>query len=105
MQLLVTAAPTPDWRLAVVLVLLVGVAVGASAAGQLGVGRQHVTAATRAVVQLAVVSTVIAATLRSLWWSLAFVLLMYVVATATSARRVRVPGGQVGWIGLAIAAG
>jgi putative ABC transport system permease protein len=102
---LTTTAPTPDWRLALVLVLLVALAVAASAAGRLGVGRQQVTAAVRAVVQLAVVSTVIAATLRSLWWSLAFVLLMYVVATATSARRVRVPGGQVGWIGLAIAAG
>src|SRR6478736_9614824 len=105
MQLLVTAAPTPDWRLAVVLVLLVGVAVGASAAGQLGVGRQHVTASVRAVVQLAIVSTVIAATLRSLWWSLAFVLVMYVVATATSARRIGAPVGQLPWLALAIGAG
>ena len=105
MHLLVTAAPTPDWRLAVVLVLLVGIAVGASAAGRLGVGRQHVTAATRAVVQLAIVSTVIAATLRSLWWSLAFVLVMYVVATATSARRIGAPLEQVPWLALAIGAG
>ena len=56
-----SAAPTPDWRLAVVLVVLVGVAVAASRLGRLGVERDQVTAAVRAVVQLAVVSLVIAA--------------------------------------------
>ena len=49
-------APTPDWRLAAVLVVLVVLAVAASYFGQLGVQRDHVTAAARAVVQLAVVS-------------------------------------------------
>ena len=102
---LVTAAPTPDWRLAVVLVVLVGVAVTASALGGLGVGRGQVSAAVRAVVQLAIVSTVIAATLRSLWWSLLFVLFMYVVATATSARRIDVARRQVPLVGAAVAAG
>ena len=58
---LVTSAPTPDWRLAVVLVVLVCLAVAASSLGGLGVGRDHVTAAVRAIVQLAIVSTVIAA--------------------------------------------
>jgi putative ABC transport system permease protein len=105
MHLLVTAAPTPDWRLAVVLVILVGVAVCASTLGRLGVGRQHVTASGRAIVQLAVVSTVIAATLRSLLWSLAFVLVMFAVATATSARRIGTPTRQTPWLGVAIAAG
>jgi putative ABC transport system permease protein len=46
-----------------------------------------VTAAARAVLQLAVVSVVIVAVVRSLWLSAAFVLLMLVVAAATSARR------------------
>jgi len=36
-----TIAPSPDWRLAVVLVVLLGVAVAASYAGRLGVARNH----------------------------------------------------------------
>jgi putative ABC transport system permease protein len=102
---LVAAAPHPDWRLAVVLVVLVGVASLASAVGRLGVGRDHLTAALRAVVQLAAVSAVIGALLTSLWGSLAFALVMYVVATATSSRRLGAPRRQVGWVALAIAAG
>ncbi|WP_240916952.1 ABC transporter permease [Nocardioides sp. HDW12B] len=99
------ATPDPDLRLAVVLVLLVGIAVAASYAGRLGVAREQVTAAVRAVVQLAVVSLVIAAALASVWWSLAFVLLMYGVATLTSARRLDVARRQVVWVGAAVAAG
>lgn len=105
MLTLVTAAPTPDWRLAAVLVLLVAIAVAASAIGSLAAGRDQVTAAVRAVVQLVVVSTVIAATLESLWGSLLFVLLMYVVATLTAARRIDVAPSQVAWVAIAVAAG
>lgn len=105
MHPLATAAPTPDWRLAVVLVVLVGIAVLASAVGRLGVGRDHVTAAARAVVQLAVVSAVIGALLTSLWGSLAFALVMYAVATATATRRLGTPTRALAWVGLAIAAG
>ncbi len=98
-------APAPDWRLAVVLVVLVGVAVTASYLGRLGVERDHVTAAVRAVAQLSVVSLVITAALKSVWWSLAFVLLMFVVATFTSTGRIRAPRRQLPWVGAAIAAG
>lgn len=101
----VSVTPAPDWRLAVVLVLLVAIAATVSYVAELGVSRDQVTAAARAVVQLAVVSTVIAATLSSLWWSLLFVLLMYVVATATSARRVGLGHRQTVWLGVGIAAG
>lgn len=100
-----TIAPTPDWRLAVVLAALVAVAVTASYLGHLGVERQHLTAAARAVVQLAVVSLVITAALGSIWWSLAFAVLMFAVATWTSAGRIDVPRGQIPWVGSAIAAG
>jgi putative ABC transport system permease protein len=100
-----TTAPVPDLRLAIVLVLLVALAVAASYVGHLGVERAQVTAAVRAVVQLAVVSLVIAAALASLWWSLAFVVLMFAVATATSAGRLGVPRHQVLWVMLAVAAG
>ncbi len=99
------AAPSPDWRLALVLLVLVAVAVTASRLGSLGVGRNQLTAALRAVVQLAVVSLVITAALDSVWWSLAFVLLMFVVAGVTSAGRVRSPRRQLPWVMAAIAAG
>jgi putative ABC transport system permease protein len=102
---LAAVAPTPDWRLAVVLVALVAIAVAASYVGHLGVGREHLTAAARAVVQLAVVASVIAATLKSLVLSFGFVLLMFAVATATSARRIGVPRRHVPWVGAAILAG
>jgi putative ABC transport system permease protein len=98
-------APAPDWRLAVVLLLLVALAVTASYVGRLGVERDHVNAAVRAVAQLTAVSLVLAAALKSVGWSLAFVLLMFVVATFTSAGRIRVPRRQLPWVAGAIAAG
>ena len=99
------AAPTPDWRLAAVLAVLVVIAVATSYAGQLGVQRDLVTAAARAVAQLAAVSLVIAAALQSVWWSMAVVLVMYLVAVGTSARRMNLMPTQWPWVGAAIAAG
>ncbi len=98
---------TPDvsWPLAAVLVALLAAAVVVARAGRLGVERDQITAALRSVVQLAVVSLVIAAVLDSLWGSFAFVAMMYVVATATVVRRLDLPSRQTGWIALAIAAG
>jgi putative ABC transport system permease protein len=105
-QILATSvAPAPDWRLALVLLALVAVAVAASRLGRLGVERNQVTAAARAVVQLGVVSLVIGAALGSLWWSLAFVALMFVVASVTAAGRVGAPRGQLPWVAAAVAAG
>lgn len=100
-----TTAPDPDWRLAVVLLVLVAVAASTSRLADLGVERDHVTAAARAVLQLAVVATVIATVMESLWGSLAFVLLMFVVAAATSHRRIGAPRHQSLWTALAVAAG
>lgn len=100
-----SVAPAPDWRLALVLVALLAVAVAASQLGRLGVERQQVTAAIRAVVQLAVVSLVITAALGSLGWSLAFVALMFVVASVTALGRVGAPRSQLPWVMAAVAAG
>jgi putative ABC transport system permease protein len=59
--------------------------------GELGQGRAVVVAALRAVVQLAAVSLVITAIVRSGWLTGGFVLLMFSVAAATSARRIGAP--------------
>jgi putative ABC transport system permease protein len=99
------AVVSPDWRLAVVLVALVVVAVVAALAGRLGTQREYPVAAARAAVQLAVVSLVITAALASVWLSLAFVLLMFLVATWTSTGRIRAPRTQLPWVGFAIACG
>jgi putative ABC transport system permease protein len=73
---------------AVVLAALVLLAVAAALVGRLGVSRAVVSASLRAVVQLAAVSVLIAAVLRSWWATAAFITLMVLVAAATSARRV-----------------
>jgi putative ABC transport system permease protein len=99
------AAVAPDWRLAVVLVALLVLAVAAAILGRLGTEREYVTAGLRAVTQLALVSLVIAAALADVWWSLAFVLLMFAVATVTSTGRIRTPRSQLPWVALAIASG
>jgi len=56
-----------------------------------------VAAAARAVVQLAAVSLVIAAALESVWWSMAVVLVMYLVAVGTSGRRMNMMPTQWPW--------
>jgi putative ABC transport system permease protein len=75
-------------RLAVVLVVLTALAAVGGRLSGLGQDRPVVVAAVRATVQLAAVSTVLLAVVRSLWLSAAFVLLMLTVATATSAGRI-----------------
>lgn len=85
--------------------MLLVVAVSTSRLAGLGVDRDHVTAAVRAVVQLAGVALVIAAVMASLWWSSAFAVVMFAVATATSHRRLGAAAGQLPWVALAIAAG
>lgn len=94
----------PGARLAVVLVLLVAVAVGAAAVARLGVGRGLVTASAHALVQLALVSLVIAAVLRSFAASVLFVALMLAIAAGTAGRRIT-RDGSAAWAGVAVAAG
>jgi putative ABC transport system permease protein len=102
---LVVTAPSPSWQLGVVLVVLLGIAVAASTLGRLGVRRMQLFAALRAAAQLAVVSLVIAAALRSVWWSAGFAAVMLVVASFTSTRRIRVPLPGMALVGLAICCG
>jgi putative ABC transport system permease protein len=81
------ASVTVGWGLAVALLVLTGIAVVVSLLGRFGISRALVTASVRAVLQLAVVATIIVAVVRSWWLTVAFVLVMLSVASFTSARR------------------
>lgn len=92
------------WPLVAVLVLLVGAAAVVIGVGQVGSWRRVVTAALRAVGQLAAVSLVIVFVLRSGWLTAGFVLFMFVIAALTSARRVtKARHGR--WVAVSIAGG
>jgi len=80
-------------RLTVVVVVLPVLAAVVQKVGGLQFARAGLTAAARAVLQLALVGLVIAVVLRSWWLTGLFVTLMFVVASATSGRRL-VPRGR-----------
>jgi putative ABC transport system permease protein len=92
----------------VVLPLLVAIAVLASRLASLRHDKGIVTAALRAVLQLALVGVVVGFALQSIWGTLAFILVMLTVATITSTRRIRstlkVPG-QLAYCAIAIGGG
>jgi putative ABC transport system permease protein len=92
----------------VVLPLLIAIGVGASWYAGLRHDKGIVTAALRAVVQLAVVGAVVGVALQHTVLAVAFVLVMFVVATVTSTRRIRsaaVVPGQWGYCAAAIGGG
>ena len=72
--------------------LLLGVALVADALGSLGRRRELAIVVVRAVLQLLGVGLVIAAVLRTPALAPVYLVVMVTVATATSARRIRVPG-------------
>lgn len=80
-------------RLALVVVLLAGLAALVNGLGGLAHGRDDLTAAARATLQLAVVGLLIAAVLRSWWLTILFVVLMLSTATVTAGRRLT-PAGR-----------
>lgn len=100
-----TSAPSVDWRLGAVLVTFVALAALVSVRARLGVAREDVVTAIRAVAQLSVIALVLSWVLRSLPTSAAFVGLMFSVATVTAAFRVGVRWRGAGWMALAIVAG
>lgn len=87
-----------------VLAVLLAVAAVVAALAHLGRSREIVVAGVRATVQLAVVSLIIGAVVRSLPLLLGFVLLMYAVAVRTAGRRIT-RNASWWWAGLPIAAG
>ncbi|TDB85030.1 ABC transporter permease [Actinomadura sp. KC216] len=92
-----SAVPELGPVLALVLTALTAFAAVAVRAGGLGLGRDVVVVAVRAAVQLAAVSLLIAAVLRSAGWTAVFVAGMVVVAAATAGRRITGSALGSGW--------
>jgi putative ABC transport system permease protein len=96
------AQPGPS--LAIALIVILAMAITASFVGRLRLERRFATAALRAVIQLAVVSTVIAAVLVHIAWSALFALVMMGVAVATASGRIGARRAWP-WVAVAIASG
>jgi putative ABC transport system permease protein len=96
--------PELDWRLAVAVAALAALAVVAARVGRLPTARRSVTAVARAVVQLLAVAGIIHVVFERRWAAAAFVGVMFVVASSTSASRSEVRR-SVGWVGIALACG
>ncbi len=94
----------PGPALAVALIVILAMAITASFIGRLRLERRFATAALRAVVQLAVVSTVIAAVLVHIAWSALFALAMLGVAVGTASGRIGARRAWP-WVAVAIASG
>ncbi|ANY07640.1 ABC transporter permease [Pseudonocardia sp. HH130630-07] len=87
--------------LAVALVVLVALAAAAAALGGTGTAWSSATAVARAVLQLGLVALVLLALVRSWWGTVAFVVLMVLVAAVTSGRRITGARGGPGRPGAA----
>lgn len=94
----------PGWPLAIAIAMLVGIAVAVAGVARLGLGRELLVAALRAVLQLAVISLVIVVAVRHLWLAIPLVLLMFTVAVFTSAGRCGVRD-RWWWVALAMGCG
>lgn len=79
-------------RLALVVVVCAGLAAVINHWGHLGHGRDDLSAALRACLQLVVVGLLITAVLGSWWLTLGFIILMLSVASLTAGRRLTAKG-------------
>lgn len=94
--------PEFGWALAAALAVLLVMALGAARWGRLGLTRDVVIAAVRAMVQLVAVSAVIGVALRHVWSSLLFATVMFSVAVWTAGGRC---GARRNWVWIAAAIG
>jgi putative ABC transport system permease protein len=100
-----TGSPvTLGWGLGIALAALLALAVAAALAARIGTALPTATAAVRATLQLAAVSLVIVAVVRSVWATWVFVVAMVAIASFTSGRRIT-PLRCGGWAALALCAG
>jgi putative ABC transport system permease protein len=83
-------------RLAIVVVLCAGLAAGVNRLGHLGHGRDDLSAALRACLQLGLVGLLILAVLGSWWLTAGFITVMLSVASVTAGKRLT-PGGPWWW--------
>ncbi len=99
-----TTGPAFGWQLALALALLILLANVVSRAGRLPVRRELLTAALRAVAQLAAISFVIATVMAQAWSSVLFAAGMFGVAVITAAGRVEARRDWP-WVAAAMASG
>lgn len=92
-----TDTPTVGWPLVAGLIALVALTVVVSWRGRLGIGREAIVAVGRAVVQLAIVASVIAIVLRNWWSAVLFAVVMFCVAVWTASGRIDARP-CIGWI-------
>lgn len=92
------------WGLAIALAVLVGLAVSAAHVGRLGLARDQVIAALRAVVQLAAVAGLVTMAVQTVWGAVAFTAFMFAVAVWTTTGRVGVRD-RWAWTAVSMAAG
>lgn len=94
----------PGWPVYTALAVLLAVTVVANRIARLGLARDAVVAAVRAVIQLTIAATVITFVIGSIWWSVAALVGMFVMAVITTCRRVEAPGAWP-WAAAAMACG
>ncbi len=94
----------PGWSVALALLILMAVSVGAYTVGRLPNIGQTVLAGTRAILQLSLAALVIAAVITHLWASILLVCLMFAIAVGTTTRRVDARASWP-WVALAMACG
>ncbi len=90
----------PGWPVAIALVALLAVAVGAHRVNGYGLEKPVVIAAGRAIVQLGIAALLITSVVEHLWLSVLLVLVMFALGVLTTSRRVEAPGS---WAAAAIA--
>jgi putative ABC transport system permease protein len=94
----------PGWPVAIALVLLLAIALGAHRVAGYGLERSVLVAAVRAVIQLGIAAVLIAAVVDNLALSVALVLVMFGMGVVTTTRRVGAPRAWA-WAALAMACG
>ena len=85
---------TPGWPVAIAIVLLILLTLGAYAVGRLPKAGATLVASARALVQLSLAALVITGVVTSLAWSLVVLAFMFTVAVVTTVRRIEAPANR-----------